>query len=267
MTAPTDSFAGGGRAAKLTSGDKWKSPKELPYKLIALVAAALLAVGVGTWFLFFKPAPPPPPVDDGPHPTALSSVDMAGVSILLHDFSVTAHEVRGEIMDGALKAQITGSVTGDGKFGFGTINAANIDASTLLADGVTFIKGSPTFWSALGVQTNYPGWVRAGAGFFGDRIFFPASTVTAALAPVEHSRILGNDYTAGDKAGAVFGSNGLEKIKLDGYTVSVLPANTDAVFGTAKPMFDALGAPADLVRQGAAWIVNPPAAPAPPDHP
>lgn len=264
----TDSFTGGGQRARLTSGDKWKSPREVPTKLLAAALAAVLVIGVGAWFLFFKPTPPPPPVDDGPHPTALSSVDRSGVSTLLHTFANSAHEVRGDIADGSLKARITGSITADGQFGFGTINAANIDASTLLADGVTYIKGSPTFWSALGVQTNFPGWVRAGSGFLGDRIFYPANTVTAALSPVEQSTILGDDYTAGDKATAKFGTNGLESIHLDGYEVSVLPANNDGVFGTAKPMFDALGAPADLARQGAAWIVNPPAANAPPpEHP
>lgn len=250
---------------KMTSGDKWKAPRPFPIRLAALALVAVLVLGFGIWWAFLRAEPPAPAaVDTGPKPAALSSVDTAGVSALLNQFTSTAHEVRGEISDGgALKANITGSVTADALFGFGTLNVANIDGSTLLADGVVYVKGSPTFWSALGVQTNWPGWVRIEAGFLGDRIFFPPNTVSAALAPVEVSRILGDDYTAGPDASATFGPAGLEQVRLDGYNVSILPADNDGVFGTARPMFDALGAPAALVRSGAAWTVAPPPPPAP----
>jgi len=243
----------------MTSGDKWKAPRPFPIRLAALALVAVLAIGFGVWWVFIRPEPPAPvAADTGPKPAALSAVDTAGVSALLNQFTSSSHEIRGEISDGALKASVTGSVTADGQFGFGTLNAANIDGSTLLANGVTYVKGSPTFWSALGVQTNWPGWVQIGAGFLGDRIFFPANTVSAALAPVEVSRILGDDYTAGPGATAKFGPAGLEKIILEGYTVTVQSADNDGVFGTARPMFDALGAPAMLNRAGAAWTVAPP---------
>lgn len=247
---------------KMTSGDKWKAPRPFPVRLAALALVAVLAIGFGAWWAFLRPEPPAPPAEDtGPKAVALSSVDTAGVSALLNQFTTTAHEVRGEIGDGALKANVTGSVTADGRFGFGTLNVANIDGSTLLAEGVTYVKGSPTFWSALGVQTNWPGWVRIENGFLGDRIFFPPNTVSAALAPVEVSRILGDEYTAGPNVSAKFGPAGLEQIRLDGYAVSVLPADNDGVFGTARPMFDALGAPAALTRAGSAWTVAPPSPP------
>lgn len=244
---------------KMTSGDKWKAPRPFPLRLAALALVVVLALGFGAWWFFLRPTPPAPVVEDlGPKPVALSSVDVAGVSALLNQFTSTAHEVRGEISDGALKATITGSVTADSLFGFGTLNAANIDASTLLADGITYVKGSPTFWSALGVQTNWPGWVKVEAGFLGDRIFFPPNTVSAALAPVELSRILGDEYRAGEDASAKFGPGGLEQVTMPGYRVSILPADNNGVFGTARPMFDALGVPATLVRAGSAWSVAPP---------
>lgn len=249
---------------KMTSGDKWKAPRPFPIRLAALALVGVLVVGFGAWWAFLRPTPPAPVAEDtGPKPAALSSVDTAGVSALLNQFTSTAHEVRGEISDGALKANVTGSVTADARFGFGTLNVANIDGSTLLAEGVTYVKGSPTFWSALGVQTNWPGWVRIQNGFLGDRIFFPPNTVSAALAPVEVSRILGDEYTAAPGVSAKFGPAGLEQVRLDGYTVSVLPADNNGVFGTARPMFDALGAPAVLTRAGAAWTVAPPPPPAP----
>lgn len=249
---------------KMTSGDKWKAPRPFPLRLAALVLVILAVLGFGGWWFFLKPAPPAVLVEDtGPKPVALSSVDVAGVSALLNQFTTTPHEVRGEISDGALKATTTGSVTADARFGFGTLNAANIDASTLLAEGVVYLKGSPTFWSALGVQTNWPGWVRIEPGFLGDRIFFPPSTVSAALAPVELSRILGDEYTAGKDASATFGPGGLERVNMPGYRVTILPADNDGVYGTARPMFDALGAPATLTRAGAAWTVSPPPPPAP----
>lgn len=245
---------------KMTSGDKWKAPRPFPIRLAALALVAVLALGFGAWWFFLRPTPPAVVAEDlGPKPVALSSVNVAGVSALLNQFTTNAHEVRGEISDGALKANVTGSVTADGKFGFGTLNAASIDASTLLADGITYVKGSPTFWSALGVQTNWPGWVRVEPGFLGDRIFFPPTTVSAALAPVELSRILNDDYQAGKDTGAKFGPGGLEQVNMPGYRVSILPADNNGVFGTARPMFDAIGVPAALVRAGAAWSVAPPA--------
>lgn len=254
----TTTISGSGR--QLTSGDGWKAPKPFPVKLTILSLVAVLVAVAGVWWFFFRPTPvPPPPVDNTPKPAALSAVEVAGVGTLLNQFTISAHEVRGDISDGALKARITGSVSADGARGFGTLNAANIDGSTLLADGNVYIKGSPTFWSALGVQTNFPGWVHMAGGFFGDRIFFPSKTVAAALAPVETSTILDNTYTAGDNARAVFGANGIEKIHLDGYDVSVLPANDDGIVGTAQPMLDALGKPAELTRSGSAWTVAPPA--------
>lgn len=247
---------------KMTSGDKWKAPRPFPLRLAALVVAIVVALGFGGWWFFLRPEPPAPPVvDSGPQLSSLSSVDVAGVSALLNQFTTTAHEVRGEISDNALKANITGSVTADARFGFGTLNAANIDASTLLADGVTYVKGSPTFWSALGVQTNWPGWVRVAQGFLGDRIFFPPSTVSAALAPVEASRINGDDYRAGAEASAAFGPAGLERVRAPGYHVAILPADNDGVYGTARPMFDAIGVPATMERSGSAWTVAPPPPP------
>lgn len=245
---------------RITSGDKWKAPRPTPVKLIVLALVAVLALGVAGWWSFLRPTPPPPaPVDTAPKAVELSAVDVSGVSTLLNQFATEAREIRGEVTDGSLKAKIINSVTGDGKFGFGTLNAANIDGSALLADGVTYMKGSPTFWSALGVQTNFPGWVHVHPDFLGGRIFYPAHTVLAQLAPVEESRILGDEYTANPKASATFGFNGLESVRLDGYTISVLPANNDGVAGTAIPMRDALGAPAVMERSGSAWTVNPPA--------
>ena len=246
--------------SRMTSGDKWKAPRPAPVKLIIVVLVALLAAAFAGWWFFLRPTPPPPPpVDNSPQPVALSAVDVAGVSALLNQFATTAHEVRGEVSDGSLKAKIITSVTADGKFGFGTLNAANIDGNVLLANGVTHLKGSPTFWSALGVQTNFPGWVRVHPDFLGGRIFYPPQTILAQLTPIEESRILGDVYTASSKASAKFGFNGLETVHLNGYTVTVQAANNDGIAGTAIPMFDSLGPAADMARSGSAWTVNPPA--------
>ena len=252
-------ISGSGR--QLTSGDGWKAPKAFPVKHVSIALAVIIALGIGSWLMFFQPEPPPPaPVDNSPKPAALSAVDVAGIGTLLGQFTTTAHEIRGEISDGSLKTQIIESVSANGGRGFGTLNVANIDGSILLSDGNVCVKGSPTFWSALGIQTNWPGWVHLSPGFLGDRIFYPSGTITAALAPVEASRILGNDYTANKDSSAVFGSNGIDKIRLKGYTVSVLPANNDGVIGTAQPMLDAIGKPAELTNQGSVWVVVPPPA-------
>lgn len=252
-------------SGKLTSGNAWKAPRSVPYRLIVLGTAAITAVVFTIWWTFVRPKPeaPPPPPAAAAEATVLSAVDVAGISTLLNQFATTPREVRGDITDGTLKVHVIASTTGDGQSGFGTINAANIDASTLLADGITYIKGSPTFWSAMGVQTNWPEWVRINEGFLGDRIFLPSTTVVAALTPVEESRILGDDYTANQEASAKFGPVGLEKISLNGYSVSVLPANDAAVVGSAGPIYGALGTPAELVRNGAVWVVNPPPPPEP----
>ncbi|TXH11028.1 MAG: hypothetical protein E6R04_03550 [Spirochaetes bacterium] len=251
-------------SGKLTSGNAWKAPRTVPYRLIVLTLAGILAlVGVGVVFLRTDSEAPPPPPPAAAEAVALSAVDVAGISTLLGQFATTPHEVRGDITDGTLKVHVTGSVTGDGQSGFGTVNAANIDASTLLAEGITYIKGSPTFWSAMGVQTNWPEWVRISEGFLGDRIYLSSHAIVAALTPIEESRILGDDYSAAHDASATFGPVGLEKISLNGYSVSVLPANDDAIVGQSGPMFGALGVPAELVRNGSVWVVNPPPPPEP----
>lgn len=253
--------ASGSGRQQLTSGEGWKAPKTFPFKKASIALVAVIALIAVSWFLFFRPTPSHMVrVDSSPKPTALSAVDVAGVGTLLGQFTMTAHEIRGEISDGSLKAHIIESVSDNGGRGFGTLNVANIDGSILLSDGNVYVKGSPTFWSALGIQTNWPGWVHLSSGFLGDRVFYPSGTITASLAPVESSRILGNEYHASHDSSAVFGSNGMDKIRLKGYSVSVLPANNDGVIGTAQPMLDAIGKFAELVNQGSVWVVVPPPA-------
>lgn len=244
-------------AGQMTSGDKWKAPRQFPVKLAVLALVGSILLGTLVWGLFFR-------AEDSGNENAvaqsisLTAVDVAGVGALLNQFTNTAHEVRGEISEGEITANVTGSVTADGKFGFGTINAANVDASTLLAEGGTYIKGSPTFWSAVGVQTNFPGWVKVDPNFLGGRVYYPAQTVSAALAPVKDSQINSDEYTANENAKAKFGPNGLETVTLPSYKISVLPASNDGVFGTARPMFDAVGNFATLVRDGSSWTVKAP---------
>jgi hypothetical protein len=244
---------------------KWAAPKSLPWKAIIGTVLVLALVAGGVWYAFWgrdAGKEPEKPFAD-PVPAALSAVEVAGVSSLLNQFTRSPREVRGTISDGPLKADITGSVSADGKQGFGTINAAGTDGSTLLADGVTYIKGSPTFWSALGVQTNFPGYVRIKPGFLGDRVYLPATTVAAALAPVERATILGNNYTPSDSVSAVFGSRGLEQVTLPDYDVKFSPADDAGIRGTSRPIFDAIGPTATLERVGSVWDVKPPAPPAP----
>lgn len=247
-------------SGKLTAGDAWKAPRTFPWRLAVLALVVVVAVGAAVWYFALKPTPsPPPPVDNTPKPAALSAVNLAGVGTLLNQFGASSHEVKGKVSDGSLSADIHSSTTLDGQFGYGTVSVAGVDGTTLLAEGITYIKGAPRFWSALGVNANFPGWVQIEPGFLGDRIFYPTGVVTAALAPVESSTILGDNYTARDGAKAVFGPNGLEEISIAGYDVKVLPANNDGVFGTAKPQFDSRGEVARMERQGAVWVVNPPA--------
>lgn len=254
----------GSSTGKLTAGDGWKAPRSIPYRIILLALVALLAI-VGAGWVILHPAPEAPVVAEvnGPEPYELSSVDIAGISTLLNQFATTPREMRGDIAEGTLRVKVIASMTGDGRSGFGTINTANIDASALLAEGITYLKGSPTFWSAMGVQTNWAEWVRVEDGFLGNRIFLPSNIITAALTPVEESRILGDDYIASAEARATFGPIGLERISLAGFEVNVIPSNDDAIVGTAGPMFGALGTPADLVRNGSVWVVNPPPPPEP----
>lgn len=252
---------------QMTSGDKWKAPRQFPVKLAALALVVSLLLGGLVWSLFVRDT------TSGISPQSaqsvpLTAVDVAGVGALLNQFTSTAHELRGEISEGEITANITGSVTADGKFGFGTINAANVDASTLLAEGVAYIKGSPTFWSAVGVQTNFPNWVKVDPNFLGGRVYYPAQTVGAALAPVKGSQINADEYMANENAKAKFGPNGLESVSLPSYKISVLPASNEGVFGTAKPMFDAVGNFANLVREGSSWAVKaPPPGANPPNEP
>lgn len=257
MSVPTSSSS-----PLITSGEKWKAPRPFPAKLVALSTVAVVVAVFAAWWLFIRPTPEAVvAVDVGPVPEELSAVTTAGVSSLLNQFTSNAREIRGEINDGELKAKIITSVTADGKYGFGTLNAANIDGQALLADGEVFLKGSATFWSALGIQSNVPEWVRVHPDFFGSRIFYPAQNVTAALTPVEDSRINGDEYIANDKARATFGFNGLESVSLPGYNVTVMPANNDGVFNTAKPQRDAVGDFAVMDRAGTAWTVSPPPPP------
>jgi hypothetical protein len=251
-------------SGQMTSGDKWKAPRPFPLKLAIAALIGALLLGTLAWALLLrgKATEAVAPVAS---PITLTAVDVAGVGALLNQFSTTAHEIRGEVSEGEITANITGSVTADGKFGFGTINAANVDASTLLAEGATYIKGSPTFWSAVGVQTNFPGWVKVDPNFLGGRVYYPAQTVSAALSPVKDSQINADEYLANENAKAKFGPNGLETVELPSYKVSVLPASNDGVFGTARPMFDAVGNFATLNRDGSSWSVKaPPPGPNPP---
>ena len=240
---------------------RWESKRALPWrKIITVFAIIALLAGAGAGgYLWKSRSGTVEEVTAEPVPAPLSAIQVAGVSSLLNQFTRTAREVRGTVTDGALKANIVSSVTADGRWGFGTINAAGVDGSTLLADNVWYAKGSPTFWSALGVQTTFPGWVRIRPGFLGDRVYMPAATVSAALAPVEQATILGDDYTPSADNRAVFGPNGLEKITLPGYEVTVSSADSPGVYGTARPMFDALGPVATLERSGSVWGVTPPA--------
>lgn len=248
---------------------RWESRRAIPWKKVAAALAVLAVVGaaVAGGYIWKGKSDNVEQIAAEPVPSELSSVEISGVSFLLNQFTRSAREVRGTISDGPLKANVTGSVTADGKFGFGTVNAAGVDGSTLLADGVTYVKGSPTFWSAVGVQTNFPGWVRIRPGFLGDRIYLPAATVSAALAPVERATILGNVYTPSSDATAVFGANGLERVDLPGYNVTVTPADNEGVRNTVRPMFDALGPVANLERSGSAWGIIPPPPPAPEGEP
>lgn len=259
MTSPTTS------SAQLTAGDKGRVKRPFPIKLAALAAVLVLALGAGVWYAWLRPDPVAVEVAVEETPAPLSAVQRAGVTELLRQFTTSAHAVNGEIADGALKAKASTTVTADGKFGFGTLNAAGIDAAALLAEGAVYLKGTPTFWSAMSVQGgNFPGWVRLNPDFFGNRIFLPAGAVSAALAPTEDSRIIGDRYISGENS-AVFGGNGLERIELNGYTGTVLPADDAGVYGTARPMFDSLGAAAELVWIGGTWsVAAPPAPPAPP---
>lgn len=249
-------------SSQLTAGDKGRVKRPFPIKPVALATALVVGVVAVLWYVWLRPEPEREDAVAAPVPVALSAVQRAGVTELLRQFTDSAHSVNGDISDGTLKAKVAATVTADGKFGFGTLNAAGIDASTLLAEGVVYVKGTPTFWSAMSVQGgNFPGWVKVRRDFFGNRIFLPAPAVAAALAPTEDSRILADSYTVGDNS-AVFGGNGLEKVSLKGYTVTVLPSDDAGAYGTARPMFDALGAPAELVSVGGAWsVAAPPANP------
>lgn len=255
MTSVTSSPARG----RLTSGDKWKAPRPTPVRIIALGVVIAFLAGFGVWWAFLRPTPPPPaPIVAEPTPHALSAVEQAGVSALLNQFAGSARDVKGEINDGELKLRIDTSVTADGRFGFGTVNAANIDGEALLADGDVFLRGPSTFWAALGINYREPAWVKVHPDFIGGRIFFPVQNVTAALTPVEESRILDNSYTANDKAEAVFGFNGLESVTLPNYVVTIRPGNNEGIFGTAEPKRNAMGPVWFMDRAGTAWIVNPP---------
>jgi len=253
-------------SAQLTAGDKWHAKRAFPWKLLILALVAALAIGGGVWWVGFKPKPEVPVVVAEPEAHSLSAVEHAGVSELLRQFSTSAHTVNGEITDGSTgKARVSATVTADGRFGFGSLNAANIDAPTLLNEGVVYVRGSATFWTALRVSNgNFPGYVKVPEDFFKNRIFLPAGAVSAALAPNDTAKILGDEYTNSEGV-ATFGPTGLEKVSLDGYTVTVLPTDDAGVFGTAKPLIDSLDHPAELVWQGGTWsIAAPPAgAPAP----
>lgn len=252
-----DSFVGSSRVL-LTGGDEWKTPKGFPVKHVLGALAGVLVIALVGWMLVSIPRTPEPVVDDGPQPEKLTVVQTSGVSTLLHVFSTSPNEVHSIINEGVLKATAVSSVTGDGQFGFGTITVANIDATTLLAEGSTYIKGSPAFWSALGMQTAFPGWIHTDPEFLGGRIFFPAGVAVAILTPVESSRILGDDYTASHNAKAKFGKDGVESMEFEGYEAVIRHTNNEAVLGTAIPLLDGKGAHAEMVRLGTSWVVNPP---------
>lgn len=249
-------------AKQLTAGDKGRVKRPKPVKLIALLLTLLLVAGAGGGYWWWRSQQVQVVEVVEAQPVPLSAVQRAGVTELLRQFTSSAHAANGTIESGQLKAKVAATVTADGKFGFGTLNAAGIDAATLLAEGVTYVKGTSTFWSAISVQGgNFPGWVKMDPKFFDNRIFLPAAAVSAALAPTENSRILDDRYFAGEHS-AGFGPNGLESVHLTGYDVTVLPSDDAGVYGTARPMFDAIGAPGELVWVAGAWSVAAPPAPA-----
>lgn len=248
----------------LTSGEKWKAKRRLPLKLIALVGATAIAfAGVTAWGIRNKQAPPEVAVAEAT-PQPLTSVERVGVGALLNRFADTPHEVHGQIVDSGITANIVSSVTSDGRFGFGTVNAAHIDGYSILIEGAVFLKGSPTFWSALGVQTNFNNWIHVPDGFLGNKIFYSAQALTAALAPVDESRILGDSYEGANGTHAKFGPNGVESISVDGYTVTIQATSQEGVMMSVKPQSDAMGAVAELVRNGSVWSVNAPGEGPPP---
>lgn len=248
------------------ANDDWRAPRRTEWRKTVLPITVLVAVALaaGLGYMLFKPAPPPPPPPPPP-PTshALTALETVGFQTLLDRQKAGAHKMSGTITDaGGRRFGVQLSATADNASGVGVVTAGGTRGDALLDQGVVYLRGDQSFWSAVGVTGPAPaGWVNIGAAFLDGKVFMAPAKWTAILTPTPAAIIDGDHYRLGDN-NAVIGATDITHVAVSGLNVDIAPVAPQSVIDAAAPL---IGGRGDVVTLGrttnGGWLLPAPAPP------
>ena len=240
--------------------DKWAGPKE--HKLARRLSFILVILALSGGLAYSVVTRPHPVIQVvSPPPEGLSTVEQAGVTALVARFSATPTHRQGDVTVNGMPLAVDVSMSGDNRFGSGTVIAGRVSGRAALIEGTTYLSGTREFWGALGsTAVKDTAWIRVPLEFLDNKVFLPVnlSAVTTPEAKLSESTVTANNLSVT----LALTPAGVSKIVLPDYDMDISPAQASAL---AMPEGPDPAHAAHLVRTGGSWQIEGSPPPPPPE--
>lgn len=231
--------------------------------VLALVWAAA-AVPLTLWLALRTP-----PVEPPPQQRSLSVLETAAVHYAGQSLTNTAVELSSTVVSASARLEVDQAVDFARGVSYGKVRSGSQSADLLTSGDRVLLRGTPAFWSTVGVPTSDPGWVEVG-----DRlgaIPFPLGEAIEALTPAPDAVVDSADpgtaamtFRNGGLV-AVFSDTGVVELTVGERTAEVSRPGKDTLSKLASAPLSQIDKAAKLTGISGALTVS--ATPEPPPPP